>query len=213
MSASVVAVPSALRGIGPSTVRRPCAPAPPAARRPRAVAARGLGDDLASGFLDVASLVSGSSFGKKTPFDALATRIGDVCYADMQGWHIYFRDMKVSDAPRCRRPRRAPTRAAPPRPGTYLASVREPPTHRPLRFRLSLAQAEPGADVTMSQLLANQIGPMMTRDGVDERDVEGVFKKVPVSLGKRKTLSLLDVTPSMCIRDLMRELEDAARDL
>jgi len=43
--------------------------------------------------------------------------------------------------------------------------------------------------------------------------VEGVFKKVPVSLGKRKTLSLLDVTPSMCIRDLMRELEDAARDL
>ena len=45
-----------------------------------------------------------------------------------------------------------------------------------------------GGNVTMAQLLANQLGPMMSRDGVDEREVEDFMKKVPVSLGKKKTL-------------------------
>lgn len=32
---------------------------------------------------------------KKGPYDKVAARIGDVCYADMHGWKIYLRDMKV----------------------------------------------------------------------------------------------------------------------
>ena len=137
------------------------------AGRKSTIVARGIGKDMASGFLDVAKLVSGTNFGQKTPYDKLAARIGDVVYADMHGWKIYLRDMK----------------------------------------------AEVGGTISMAQVLGNQIGPMMRDSGVDEGDVEALLNKVPISLGKKKTVPLMDVIPAMCIRDLLRELEDAARDL
>mmetsp|Transcript_26046 Transcript_26046/g.56854 ORF Transcript_26046/g.56854 Transcript_26046/m.56854 type:complete len:161 (+) Transcript_26046:71-553(+) len=69
--------------------------------------------------------------------------------------------------------------------------------------------ATPG--LKMSQALAQQLGPQASR-GLRESDVEAVLKKIPIKVGAGKLrVSLYDVTPSMCIADLTRILEDFAR--
>ncbi|CAG9464832.1 unnamed protein product [Pedinophyceae sp. YPF-701] len=66
---------------------------------------------------------------------------------------------------------------------------------------------------TMAQALANELGQRVDRDGVDERDVEAVLAKVPLSLGGgRKQVSLLDTMSGYCVQDLVRVLQDWERE-
>ncbi|PNH03237.1 hypothetical protein TSOC_010732 [Tetrabaena socialis] len=69
----------------------------------------------------------------------------------------------------------------------------------------------PGSSIKMSQALAQQLGPQLSR-GLRESDVEGMLQKVPVKLGAGKLkASLFDVMPSMCVGDLVRLCEEYAR--
>lgn len=46
--------------------------------------------------MDLASLVtSAGGSGGHTPYDELADKIGRDIYCDMQGWHLYLKDVKV----------------------------------------------------------------------------------------------------------------------
>eukprot|EP00200_Dunaliella_tertiolecta_P005285 CAMPEP_0202351942 /NCGR_PEP_ID=MMETSP1126-20121109/8352_1 /ASSEMBLY_ACC=CAM_ASM_000457 /TAXON_ID=3047 /ORGANISM="Dunaliella tertiolecta, Strain CCMP1320" /LENGTH=151 /DNA_ID=CAMNT_0048944093 /DNA_START=98 /DNA_END=553 /DNA_ORIENTATION=+ len=66
--------------------------------------------------------------------------------------------------------------------------------------------AAPG--VKMSTALANQFGPQ-AKNGLKEADIEAVMKKIPVKLGAgKKQVSLFEITPSMCVGDLARIIED-----
>ncbi|KAK9838822.1 hypothetical protein WJX74_003957 [Apatococcus lobatus] len=53
---------------------------------------KGLGKDAAEGWLDLAKLVS-SSGGPKSAFEDLAYELGRDVYMDMNGWHLYLRDI------------------------------------------------------------------------------------------------------------------------
>lgn len=68
----------------------------------------------------------------------------------------------------------------------------------------------------MSSALATKLGPEAARSGRSgllESDVAAVLKKIPVELGSGKTrVSLFEVMPSMCVGDLVRILNDYARD-
>lgn len=68
----------------------------------------------------------------------------------------------------------------------------------------------------MSQALATQLGPEAARSGrsgMRESDVAAVLKKIPVELGAGKTrVSLFEVMPSMCVGDLVKILDDYAKD-
>ncbi|KAI8471758.1 MAG: hypothetical protein J3K34DRAFT_416160 [Monoraphidium minutum] len=74
--------------------------------------------------------------------------------------------------------------------------------------------AVPG--LKMAAALAGQLGPAAAgagRGGLRESDVSGVLKRIPVDVGGgRVTLSLYDVMPSGCVSDLVRLLEDWAKD-
>ena len=74
-------------------------------------------------------------------------------------------------------------------------------------------KTEAGGDVPLAQLLASQIGPALTRDGVDERTLADLLDKIPVVLGKKNTVALSQLIPTPCMRDALREIEDVARDL
>ncbi|EFJ47657.1 hypothetical protein VOLCADRAFT_117769 [Volvox carteri f. nagariensis] len=68
-----------------------------------------------------------------------------------------------------------------------------------------------GSSLKMSQALAQQLGPQLSR-GLRESDVEVLLKKIPVKLGAGKLkASLYDVMPSMCVGDLVRLCEEYAR--
>lgn len=63
----------------------------------RYVVARGGLGDAVEGWLDIAKLVSGAgSDGGKTPFDDLAYKIGREVYVDINGWHLYLRDITAA---------------------------------------------------------------------------------------------------------------------
>lgn len=72
----------------------------------------------------------------------------------------------------------------------------------------------PGGSTKMAQVLADYLGPQLAASGkgMTQAEVEAVLRKVPVKLGGGKqTLQLLELMPSMCVGDLVRLLEDAAR--
>lgn len=49
-------------------------------------------------------------------------------------------------------------------------------------------------------------------DGLDEQKVETLLKGIPVRLGGDKTkLSLFEITPAACVRDLMSSCKDFIR--
>jgi hypothetical protein len=49
-------------------------------------------------------------------------------------------------------------------------------------------------------------------DGVDEQKIEKLLKGVPVKLGGDKTkISLFDIMPSACVRDLVSSCEKFVR--
>lgn len=56
------------------------------------VVVKGLGNEVVDGWMDMAKLVSGGG-GNKSPYDELAGAIGRDVYVDIQGWHLYLRDM------------------------------------------------------------------------------------------------------------------------
>lgn len=86
-------------------------------------------------------------------------------YADVQGWHLYMKDMNS------------------------------------------------GVDkMKMNQLLATMLGPMAASGKVNEKEVEGVLKRIPVKFGQGKLrMPLWDVIPSGCYRDLLDALQEAGR--
>lgn len=54
----------------------------------------GVGDSFTKGFLDVSKLVASTS-ANKGAFDDLAYNIGRNVYADLNGWHLYLKDMST----------------------------------------------------------------------------------------------------------------------
>lgn len=46
-------------------------------------------------FLDLASLVASDTSSNKGAFDDLAYTIGNEAYADLNGWHLYLKDMSA----------------------------------------------------------------------------------------------------------------------
>mmetsp|Transcript_16094 Transcript_16094/g.44850 ORF Transcript_16094/g.44850 Transcript_16094/m.44850 type:complete len:191 (+) Transcript_16094:118-690(+) len=81
-------------------------------------------------------------------------------------------------------------------------------------WHLYLRDMKGTPDLKMSQVLANTIGNKMSSNGFDERDVDGLLKGIPVTLGAGKTkVPLMQVLPSFCVQDLMTICSDFARDL
>lgn len=54
----------------------------------RCVHARGAGQDAVGSWVDLASFVSSSGGGGRTPYDELADVIGRDVYIDVAGWHL-----------------------------------------------------------------------------------------------------------------------------
>ena len=61
----------------------------------RSVIAAGVGDDAVSSWLDLAGFVAKNK-GTRSPFEDLSSKIGSQCYIDVQGWHLYLRDVKIA---------------------------------------------------------------------------------------------------------------------
>merc|ERR1719263_2532860 len=54
-------------------------------------------DDVLGGFIDLANLVSGDGAAKKlNAFEELAYKMGGEVYVDINGWHLYVKDIKVA---------------------------------------------------------------------------------------------------------------------
>eukprot|EP00892_Ulva_mutabilis_P009574 jgi/Ulvmu1/698/UM010_0070.1 len=53
----------------------------------------GIGTDITQSFLDLTSLVAADTSSNKSAFDDLAYTIGNDAYADLNGWHLYLKDM------------------------------------------------------------------------------------------------------------------------
>ncbi|KAK9839511.1 hypothetical protein WJX81_006528 [Elliptochloris bilobata] len=66
-------------------------------RRVHRVSLRCCASKDSTGFLDLANLVSGGG-GAKTAYDELASKIGKEVYVDVNGWHLYLRDIFVPGA-------------------------------------------------------------------------------------------------------------------
>ncbi|KAK9820230.1 hypothetical protein WJX72_007723 [[Myrmecia] bisecta] len=130
--------------------------------------ARGVGKDAidSSGWLDLAKLVTSGGGGVKTAYEDLADKLGKDVYLDVNGWHLYLRDVTATKG------------------------------------------------LKLHQVLAQQFGEQVSQDGFKQAEVEAVLKKVPVKLGGGKlSVALSDVIPSKGVQDLVRILEDYARDL
>lgn len=79
-------------------------------------------------------------------------------------------------------------------------------------WHLFLRDISVSPSLKMHQALALQLGPQLGKNGMRESEVSDVLRKIPIKLGGGKmTVSLLDVTPSFCISDLTKILEDYAR--
>jgi hypothetical protein len=77
----------------------PCRGAsPPHARRRALFARRSAPGDAVDSWLDLSSFVTGGGGGTRTPYDALADKIGRDVYVDIQGWHLYLKDARVPGA-------------------------------------------------------------------------------------------------------------------
>jgi len=103
------------------------------------------GNPFAEGWLDVTKLVS-SGF-EDRPEDDLASKLGENVYADINGWHLFLRDMKL---------------------------------HNPIAAEISNRIAE-GMDV--------------------EDAVKSVMKQVPVKLGQKTNVPLIDLLPNVVLDD------------
>lgn len=57
--------------------------------------AASVGDDAVSSWLDLAGFVAKTK-GSRSPYEELAFKIGDQCYIDVQGWHLYLKDVKIA---------------------------------------------------------------------------------------------------------------------
>jgi len=55
----------------------------------------GVGDDAVSSWLDLAGFVAKTK-GSRSPYEELSSKIGDQCYIDVQGWHLYLKDVKIA---------------------------------------------------------------------------------------------------------------------
>jgi hypothetical protein len=80
-------------------------------------------------------------------------------------------------------------------------------------WHLFLKDIKVEGTTSLAVVLATKLGGDMMSRGFDERDVEDALKKVPVKLGQgKKTVSLMDVMPSMCVSDLMDMCKTYARE-
>ena len=80
-------------------------------------------------------------------------------------------------------------------------------------WHLFLKDIKVEGTTSLAAVLATKLGGDMMSRGFDERDVEDALKKVPVKLGQgKKTVSLMDVMPSMCVSDLMDVCKEYARE-
>eukprot|EP00803_Ostreobium_quekettii_P007345 evm.model.scf_1896.1 EVM.evm.TU.scf_1896.1 scf_1896:9725-13249(+) len=57
---------------------------------------RSLGEDVVDSWLDLAKFVSSSGAGKKSAFSELAEALGRDVYIDINGWHLFLRDISVA---------------------------------------------------------------------------------------------------------------------
>eukprot|EP01024_Parvocaulis_polyphysoides_P064888 TRINITY_DN7555_c0_g3_i1.p2 TRINITY_DN7555_c0_g3~~TRINITY_DN7555_c0_g3_i1.p2 ORF type:complete len:193 (-),score=26.55 TRINITY_DN7555_c0_g3_i1:179-757(-) len=54
------------------------------------------GKDAVESWMDITQFVAQPS-GSGSVFETLSARIGDRVYADLNGWHIYLKDLKIND--------------------------------------------------------------------------------------------------------------------
>ena len=66
-------------------------------RTPLVAPPAAIGSDAVYSWLDLAGFVAPSNTGRG-PFDDLADKIGRDCYIDVQGWHLYLKDVKVPNS-------------------------------------------------------------------------------------------------------------------
>eukprot|EP01026_Neomeris_dumetosa_P057579 TRINITY_DN5303_c0_g1_i3.p2 TRINITY_DN5303_c0_g1~~TRINITY_DN5303_c0_g1_i3.p2 ORF type:complete len:167 (-),score=24.65 TRINITY_DN5303_c0_g1_i3:205-705(-) len=64
-------------------------------RQLKQVQRKGIGKDAMESWLDVTQFVASPS-SKGSVFETLADRIGDRVYADLNGWHVYMKDLKIN---------------------------------------------------------------------------------------------------------------------
>ncbi|KAK9809445.1 hypothetical protein WJX73_008183 [Symbiochloris irregularis] len=56
----------------------------------------GIGDDATQGWLDLSKLMSSSRKETKTAYDSLANLIGKDVHVDVNGWHLYLKDITAT---------------------------------------------------------------------------------------------------------------------
>mmetsp|Transcript_25578 Transcript_25578/g.60849 ORF Transcript_25578/g.60849 Transcript_25578/m.60849 type:complete len:186 (-) Transcript_25578:280-837(-) len=69
-------------------------------------------------------------------------------------------------------------------------------------------------EMKLSQVLANAIGSKLAMGNYKEQDIEDLLKSIPVSLGGGKEkVSLYQVLPNFCVKDLVELCTEYAREL
>lgn len=80
-------------------------------------------------------------------------------------------------------------------------------------WHLFLKEAKAAKGLTIAQALAQQFGEDISSGQYSSGKIEEVLEKVPIKLGGGKvTVSLLELMPSACLRDLEGILSDFEKD-
>lgn len=123
---------------------------------------------------------------------------GKEVYVDVQGWHLYLKDVTVEKDLKMNQ--------VPTRPFSMVAQCNMQ------RSRSTLSCSDVSMKTRCSaQALAEQLGSMA--GDLSEQELEQLLKKVPLSLGAGKhKISLFDALPSFAVRDLAGIVQDFAKD-
>ena len=80
-------------------------------------------------------------------------------------------------------------------------------------WHLFLKEAKAAKGLTIAQALAQQFGEDISGGQYDSSKIEQVLQKVPIKLGGGKvTVSLYELLPSACLKDLENILSDFEKD-
>jgi len=114
------------------------------------------GVPVVDGWLDLTSLVTSGA--KDNSGNELAEKLGDEVYADINGWKLYLKDMKIHNA--------------------------------------------------VAVAVSNRLS-----DGMDvDEAIKSTLARVPVKLGKKKDVPLMDLVPSMVVDDTVRMVKEYLDD-
>ncbi|KAK3259671.1 hypothetical protein CYMTET_31343 [Cymbomonas tetramitiformis] len=127
------------------------------AKRSPAIVARAGENPFVEGWLDMTKMFTGNTDSSSST-NELAEKIGSEIYADVGGWHLFLREMKLAN------------------------------------------------------FIANEVTTRVSDGDRVEDAVIWVCSRVPVKLGQKKDVPLIDLLSNIAIQDMVKIIEDYAAD-